>query len=258
MNVAGRPLSVSERADALEQEQMEALERTALPSRSVLYGSGDRDPRMPPELSFQDPIFAGKTFLMGHDVRLARMPAQPTLLDFFKYRMAPPMHLLQSARHAMQNGASEKTILACLLHDISVLAFIRSDHGFWGAQLIEPYVDEEVSWAIRAHQVLRFYPDLDAGYEYPELYVKFFGDAYKPEPYIQALYPGYRNHKWYMTARMITVSDIYSFDPTINVDIADFSDIIARHFRQPEEGLGFDNSPSAHLWRTMNMPTRFL
>ena len=53
----------------------------------------------------------------------------------------------------------EKTILACLLHDISNAIFIKSDHGYWGAQLVEPYVDEEVSWAIRAHQALRFFPD---------------------------------------------------------------------------------------------------
>ena len=39
----------------------------------------------------------------------------------------------------------EKTILACLLHDIANAIFIKSDHGYWGAQLIEPYVDEEVT-----------------------------------------------------------------------------------------------------------------
>ena len=32
-------------------------------------------------------------------------------------------------------------MLACLLHDIGVAGFIRCDHGYWGAQLIEPYVD---------------------------------------------------------------------------------------------------------------------
>ena len=33
----------------------------------------------------------------------------------------------------------EKTILARLLHDISNAIFIKSDHGYWGAQLVEPY-----------------------------------------------------------------------------------------------------------------------
>jgi len=27
----------------------------------------------------------------------------------------------------------EKIILACLLHDIGVIGFIRADHGYWGA-----------------------------------------------------------------------------------------------------------------------------
>ena len=72
----------------------------------------------------------------------------------------------------MKAGLPEKMVLACLLHDIAVVGFIRGDHGYWGAQLVEPYVDEEVTWAIRAHQVLRFYPDESVGYEYPQSYVE--------------------------------------------------------------------------------------
>ena len=67
-----------------------------------------------------------------------------------------------------------------------------------------------------------------------------------------------RNHKYYMTARLITVNDIYSFDPNAKVNLEDFTDIIGRHFKQPKEGLGLDNSPSAHMWRTMLWPSRFL
>ena len=50
-------------------------------------------------------------------------------------------------------------MLACLLHDIAMGALIRTDHGYWGAQLIAPYVDEEVAWAVQHHQALRFFPD---------------------------------------------------------------------------------------------------
>ena len=118
------------------------------------------------------------------------------------------------------------------------MSFIRCDHGYWGAQMIEPYVDEEVSWAVRTHQALRFFPDEAAGYPYPEMYIKLFGDDYKPEPYIVAEYERARNHKWYMTSRLICVNDIYSFDPNTKVNLDDFVDIIGRNFRQPEEGLG--------------------
>lgn len=100
------------------------------------------------------------------------MPDKPTLLDFFKYRFGTVDHLLQSAKLAMKAGHNEKIILACLLHDIAVMGFIRADHGYWGAQMIEPYVDEEVAWAIRYHQSLRFFPDEANGYHYPELYTK--------------------------------------------------------------------------------------
>jgi hypothetical protein len=31
-------------------------------------------------------------------------------------------------------------------------------------------------------------------------------------------------------------------------------DVIGRHFRQPREGLGNDNSPNAHMWRTLANP----
>ena len=73
-----------------------------------------------------------------------------------------------------------------------------------------------------------------------------------------AEYERARNHKWYMTSRLICVNDVYSFDPNAKVSLDDFVDIIGRNFRQPEEGLGLDDSPSAHMWRTMMWPNRFL
>ena len=79
----------------------------------------------------------------------------------------------------------EKVVLACLLHDICVSNLIRTDHGYWCAQMVRPYVDEEIAWAIEAHQSLRFFPDESVGYEYPEAYIRYFGADYKVEPYIQ-------------------------------------------------------------------------
>ena len=106
-------------------------------------------------------------FLAGDDPRLPAMPEKPTLIDYFTHRFGPCQHLLQSARLARQNGCDEKIVLACLLHDISVYGLLVPDHGYWGAQLIAPYVDEEVAWAVRYPQALRFYADEDAGYAYP-------------------------------------------------------------------------------------------
>jgi len=253
---ASRPLTPSEQADELEERMMEEL-NDKIATKSVLFtlADGQTDMVSGAQLMAQTP---GKHFLMGADPRLPKMPEKPTLIDFFKHRFASTNHLLQSATHALKAGLDEKVVLACLLHDIGVVSFIRCDHGYWGAQLIEPYVDEEVSWSVRVHQALRFFPDESVGYKYPDLYVKFFGADYKPEPYIEAEYQRARSHKYYMTARLICVNDIYSFDPDAKVDLDDFVDIIGRNFRQPKEGLGLDNTPSSHMWRTLMWPTRFL
>jgi hypothetical protein len=56
----------------------------------------------------------------------------------------------------------------------------------------------------------------------------------------------------------VTINDIYSFDPNVAVDYDDFEDVVGRNFRQPREGLGFDASPVAHMWRTMIWPHNFL
>ena len=166
--------------------------------------------------------------------------------------------MLQSARLAQKNGVDEKIVLACLVHDMATSGFIRADHGYWAAQLFEPYVDPEVTFAIRYHQVLRFYPDESVGYKYPDSYIRLFGADFRPEPYLERAYKYARDHKWYMTARLLTVNDLYAFDPNVKVELEEFTDVIGRHFRQPEEGLGFDDSPSAHMWRTIMWPTRYL
>jgi HD domain len=245
-------MTMLERAEAAERAMSQELDRVVV--KSVLFTSGEQDPTKP----VPRPPGGGKLYMMGPDPRLPRMPDKPTLLDFFKYRFAPANHLLQSARLAQKSGASEKIILACLLHDIAIAGFIRSDHGYWGAQLLEPYVDEEVSWAIRYHQPLRFFADEAVGYAYPDMYVKLFGPGYKPEPYIERAYREAREHRWYMTARLICVNDLYSFDPNVQVRLEEFTDIVGRNFRQPKEGLGFDGSPTAHMWRTIIAPTRYL
>ncbi|MFL5247354.1 MAG: HD domain-containing protein [Myxococcales bacterium] len=192
------------------------------------------------------------------------MPERPTLFDFFRLRFsrrrpelpfAPAPHMVQSALRALRSGAPEETVLACLLHDVG-LALISPDHGWWGAQLVEPYVSERVAWAIRHHQALRFFPDPEVGYEYPPSYRKIFGEDYVPEPYLQATYAEARAHRWYMDARLVTLNDEYAFDPQAEVSLEPLADIVGRHFRAPREGLGFDGSPVAHMWRSIIWPGR--
>jgi hypothetical protein len=185
---------------------------------------------------------------------LEPMPAKPTFLDFFEKRFTTSAnHCLQSANRAMKTGMTEEIILACLLHD-TVQALMKTDHGYWGAQMYEPYVPAKTSFAIKYHQALRFYADPQAGYEYPDLYRNMFGEDYVPPPHIQADYKMLKNHKWYMEPRLVTVNDLYAFDPNSKVSLDPFREIVAKHFKDPKEGLGNDNSPVAHFWRTIARP----
>jgi hypothetical protein len=158
----------------------------------------------------------------------------------------------------MDDGRSDNVVMACLLHDISNGCLIRPDHGYWGAQLIAPYVAEEVAWAVKYHQSLRYFADESVGYAYPESYHRFFGPDYQVPEYLRRDAEIARQHKWYMTARLVTMYDLYFFEETAPIAPEYFSEVIARNFRQPAEGLGYDDSPSSHMWRTMIWPNNFL
>jgi hypothetical protein len=202
----------------------------------------------------------GTVLMMGDNPILPLMPKRPGLLDFIKYRTTDTTfrHLLVSAKHALDAGHEEKIVLACLVHDISNGCFLRPDHGYWGAQMIAPYVDEEVAWAVQYHQALRYFADESVGYQYPESYRRFFGPDYVPPDYIRFDAQFARQHRWYMSARLVTLYDKYFFEQSSAVDPEIFADIVGRHFRQPTDGLGFDGSHVAHMWRTIIWPDNAL
>jgi hypothetical protein len=251
-------MSHEARADALEDALLAGMQS------ATLTGSADAGKKYPTaaQLEAQIPDLPhrrGTGSLFSADAgnklsALQKLPAKPTIPDFFSLRFTQPRnHCLQSATLALKNGADEEIVLACLLHD-TVLSLIRSDHGWWGAQLYEPYVSERIAFAIRYHQALRFYPDEKAGYFYPEIYYNMFGVDYVPPAHVKAAYDYTRKHRWYEAARAVTVNDLYAFDKNAKVSIDPFIDIIGRHFRQPKEGLGNDNSSVAHMWRTLANP----
>ncbi len=256
-------MSHEARADALEDFSIQKLdEAVAAAQRGQTAGAPERFPTAA-ELEARIEGSPGRRgvgnlFVAGNRgvTRLERMPPRPTLIDFFNLRFKTAgayNHVLQSATQAMKRGMTEEVVLACLLHDV-VQSLIKVDHGWWGAQMFEPYLPEKSTFAIRYHQALRFYPDEANGYEYPDLYRRMFGEDYKPDPYIEDTYRMVRKHKWYIEPRMVTVNDLYSFDPNALVSMDPFVDLIGRHFKQPKEGLGFDNSPVAHMWRSIAFP----
>jgi len=253
-------MSHEARADALEGALMAGVSQNEKNSQSCSPGSKQYPTVAEIEEEIPTRSFrrgTGSLFLntSGEKVeRLPKMPPRPTLWDFFELRfMKTRNHCFQSANKALHAGVDQEIVLACLIHD-TIQELVHVDHGFWGAQMYEPYVPAQTAFAVRYHAALRFYPDAQAGYCYPNEYREMFGEDYVPSPHIQSAYKFARAHKWYGAARAVTVNDLYSFDPNAVVKVDPFKEIIERHFKQPPEGLGNDNSPSAHMWRTLANP----
>ena len=170
-------LSTSALADELEEEQLRRLE-------TRVDTAVTEAPRRPQRAKIRRG--SGTVFDQLRNPELDELPDRPTLVDFFKRRFSEGIvqHCLRSAHHALEDGQDEQHIMAALVHD-TIMTLMRADHGYWGADLLAPYVDERIAWGIRYHQALRFFPDADYGYEYPELYVRMFGEDFEPEPYVK-------------------------------------------------------------------------
>src|ERR1041384_5980992 len=109
-------ISLNERADALEWKMSDELD--VLISKSALFNMADGKLGA---VNMPDAPGSRKHQLMDDDPRLPKMPAKPTLLDYFECRAKGINHMLQSATHALKAGMPEKTILACLLDRKSVV-----------------------------------------------------------------------------------------------------------------------------------------
>lgn len=234
------------------------MKKLIIPSPISVIGTGVDFHEM--EMAMLAENRRGTPFMMGDNPALPKMPDQPALLDFYRLRFGriARQHHCLSAKLALEAGHDEKIVVACFLHDISNGALVRPDHGYWSAQLIAPYVSEEIAWAVRYHQPLRYFADESVGYRYPEAYKRYFGADYEPPEYVRQAHDEARAHRWYMTSRIVTIYDTYAFEPGPDLDPGMFEDILGRHFRQPKEGLGFDGSPVAHMWRSMIWPNNFL
>src|ERR687889_846547 len=101
-------MTLSQKADALEEQMSRELDYIVIKSR--LYSLADGDLSPPPNAAALQKQNPNARVLMGDDPRLPAMPEKPTLMDFFKLRFGPSMHLLQSAHHARRNGLPEKMV----------------------------------------------------------------------------------------------------------------------------------------------------
>jgi predicted HD phosphohydrolase len=126
------------------------------------------------------------------------------------------VHCLQTATRAERAGASDEMVLASLCHDIGKVISVPN-HPAIAAEILKPYVSEEVYWVILTHQDFQ-------GRHYYQLLGKDPNarQQYKDHPYF-ALGEKFAD-EWDQTA----------FDPDYDtLPLEHFEPLIDRFFAQP-------------------------
>lgn len=122
--------------------------------------------------------------------------------------------------------------------------------------MIEPDVHAEVAWSVKYHQALRYFPAPE--YDYPAINKEVSSEDFEPPDYLYQAREVAMAHPWYDSAMQVVVNDFYAFEQNTSLKFTAFTGLVERHFRRPASGLGFDESPSAHMWRTVIWPNNFL
>ena len=72
------------------------------------------------------------------------------------YKITRLEHGLQSATRARRDGADKDWVVAALLHDIGD-RLAPQNHDRMAAEILRPYVREEVSWVVEHHGIFQSY-----------------------------------------------------------------------------------------------------
>ena len=129
-------------------------------------------------------------------------------------------HALQTATRALRDGASEEMIVAALCHDIGKVISVEN-HPAIGAEILRPYVSEDVYQIVRTHQ------DFQGRHYYalmgldPEARRKYSGES------------------WYdLASRFTDQWDQTSFDPEYDtLPLSEFEPYVDRVFAQPRRAI---------------------
>ena len=125
-------------------------------------------------------------------------------------------HCLQTATRAERGGASEEMVLASLCHDIGKVISVPN-HPAIAAEILRPYVSEEVYWVILTHQ------DFQGRHYYHYLGLN---------PNARDQYVGHPAYE--MATRFADEWDQTSFDPDYdNLPLEHFEPLIDRYFSTP-------------------------
>lgn len=95
-----------------------------------------------------------KPFLAGTADRLLRELAAQAEETLSGYRITRLEHGLQAATRARRDGADLDWVVAALLHDIGD-RLAPQNHDRMAAEILRPYVREEVAWVVEHHGVFQ-------------------------------------------------------------------------------------------------------
>lgn len=127
-------------------------------------------------------------------------------------------HSLMTATLARRSGAGDQEVVAALCHDLGKL-FSIPNHGAIAAEMLKPYVSDDICQAIRHHQAFqgRYYFE-HLGLD-PEARAEFAGES------------------WYdFAVKLVDEWDAPAFDPEFAADsLESFAPEVERVFSNPKK-----------------------
>lgn len=133
------------------------------------------------------------------------------------YKITRLQHALQSATRAERDNADPDWIIAALLHDIGD-GLAPQNHDKMAAEIIRPFVREEVSWVVEHHGVFQmvYYAHHYEGWN------QYEREKYSDHPYYQSCVEFCE--RW----------DQSSFDPDYHMQpLAHFEPLVHEVFKRP-------------------------
>jgi predicted HD phosphohydrolase len=126
-------------------------------------------------------------------------------------------HSLMAGTLARRAGASDEEVVAALCHDLGKL-FSIPNHGAIAAEMLKPYVSEDIYHAVYWHQ---------------EFQGRYYFQHLSKDPEGRARFAG---ESWYGFAeRLVDEWDAPAFDPSFDVDpLESFEPEVTRVFSNPK------------------------
>lgn len=162
-----------------------------------------------------------KPFLAGTADRLLRELAAQAEETLSGYQITRLEHGLQAATRARRDGADLDWVVAALLHDIGD-RLAPQNHDRMAAEILRPYVREEVSWVVEHHGIFQ---------------IAYYGHHYGWDPEERQKF---KDHPCYNSCEQFCERwDQSSFDPDFPMDplesfVEDVREVFARKAYAPE------------------------